>query len=110
MTSVDNAENRMQSRRLVVAVCLGALSLALYLSTMVRVHEGDALMYADAVRQGTIQGLFHPNHLLYEVVARLNFVLWQYVGWRILQCSNRGCWRGSFQLDSVGPDKESVGR
>ena len=82
MTSVDNADSRMRNRRLVMALCLGALSLTLYLSTMIRVHEGDALMYADAVRQGTIQGLFHPNHLLYEVVARGNFILWQYLGWR----------------------------
>ena len=65
-----------------MALCLGLLSFALYLSTMIRVHEGDALEYAYAVRQGPVQGLFHPNHLLYNLVARLNFTLWQYVGWQ----------------------------
>ena len=60
---------------------MGVLSATLYLSTMVRVHEGDAFEYAYAVRQGAVQGLLHPNHLLYDVIARLNFVLWQSAGW-----------------------------
>ena len=70
-----------RNQHLLVALGLGALSLTLYLSTMVRVHEGDALMYAYAVRQAPIQGLFHPNHLLYNVILRGNFTLWQFVGW-----------------------------
>jgi len=81
MTSADNAVGRMQNRRAFVAASLGALSATLYLSTMIRVHEGDALMYADAVRQSPIQGLFHPNHLLYNVVLRGNFSLWHFLGW-----------------------------
>jgi hypothetical protein len=51
-----------------------AISFILYMLTVSQVHTYDGLQYALSVESGRLPELFHPHHLLYNV---LSYILWK---------------------------------
>jgi hypothetical protein len=66
--------------RWLVPLALGALALALYLTTLSDVHTFDALSYIRDVDQRA-GFFFHPHHLLYSPTGWLFWQSWRLLGY-----------------------------
>lgn len=64
------------------AAALFVAFLALYLSTLTRVHTFDALSYVTSVEQKPWTELFHPHHLAYGPLGAIMLAIGQALGYQ----------------------------